>query len=718
MNAPDVSPELAACFEQGLARMEAQDWPAARAAFTRGLALDARRRGLWHNRAWCQLQLGELAAAQADLESLLQLEPGHAPGLALLGRVRLAQGDTLRGAALLARAQAADPEDGEIARQALRAALLQPGAERDAAALALALARRGQLDEPAAQELSKVLALAEDGFAIHQRFWAGLCQLPQAEAWMFEAWTQFCAVHNLPMETAVAAALWRQRHPGDAGAHDALIRALTALGDHGAALSFVSERWDLGGDRSAAVALLVNQTLLPAKDAMLVISAELERRPGDAALWELRGQFNTKLGLAQQALDDFRQAQALRPCRRHRLLVAWARALLKRHDEALAMVEAEVEPEPEIEVPAGAANLFERAMALQVVGQIRLAQRRLPQAESAFREAFALTGAGENAHGLAWTLLTMGRYAEGFALWLRHPGSGRPANDRHRALAQGARPWGGDLSLAVGRRLLVTTENGIGDTFQFARFLPWLQAQGVQVCLYTHARTGALLQTLDPPIRVLEPDAPMPAADLVCKIMDLPALLGVTLEDIGRCGPAHCLRVSDAERQAMAQRLGPRRGLRVALAWRGTRQASEERSIELAQLAALDLQGVEWFSLQQELVGDEAEAARRMGLRHEGWSFSEAAAALLNMDAVVSIDTVFCHLAGALGVPAMILLPVFADWRWGVQDPTTPWYPQARLYRQQGPADWRAPLAEIAQALTRRAAQDPSAQASLSRASS
>jgi hypothetical protein len=128
-----------------------------------------------------------------------------------------------------------------------------------------------------------------------------------------------------------------------------------------------------------------------------------------------------------------------------------------------------------------------------------------------------------------------------------------------------------------------------------------------------------------------------------------------------------------------------------------------ERSLALERLAELNVQGVEWFSLQQDLQpGPEAEAAERMGLRHEGWSLAEAAHALGAMDLVVSVDTVFCHLAGSMGLPVQVLLPLACDWRWGLESPTTPWYPQATLWRQRAPGDWSGPLTALAQMLRQR----------------
>ena len=79
--------------------------------------------------------------------------------------------------------------------------------------------------------------------------------------------------------------------------------------------------------------------------------------------------------------------------------------------------------------------------------------------------------------------------------------------------------------------------------------------------------------------------------------------------------------------------------------------------------------------------------------------FADAAAVITLMDLVISIDTVFAHLAGALGKPVWIMLPFSADWRWMTGRTDTPWYPTARLFRQKRPGDWIGVVADVVQAL-------------------
>lgn len=93
----------------------------------------------------------------------------------------------------------------------------------------------------------------------------------------------------------------------------------------------------------------------------------------------------------------------------------------------------------------------------------------------------------------------------------------------------------------------------------------------------------------------------------------------------------------------------------------------------------------------------------------EGEDAIEALLALVDaMDAVVTVDSTVAHLAGALSVPGIVLLPFAASWPWGMAGTRTPWYPSLRLARQVAPGAWRAPVGRAAQALARFRADAPS----------
>jgi ADP-heptose:LPS heptosyltransferase len=77
----------------------------------------------------------------------------------------------------------------------------------------------------------------------------------------------------------------------------------------------------------------------------------------------------------------------------------------------------------------------------------------------------------------------------------------------------------------------------------------------------------------------------------------------------------------------------------------------------------------------------------------------DSAAAIVNLDLVITIDSMVAHLAGALGRPVWVLLSVAPDWRWLLDREDSPWYPTARLFRQERLGDWDPVLARVAEAL-------------------
>jgi ADP-heptose:LPS heptosyltransferase len=82
---------------------------------------------------------------------------------------------------------------------------------------------------------------------------------------------------------------------------------------------------------------------------------------------------------------------------------------------------------------------------------------------------------------------------------------------------------------------------------------------------------------------------------------------------------------------------------------------------------------------------------------------ADSAAVLMLCDLVIAVDTAVVHLAGALGRTSWVLLPFSPDWRWTIQGDHTPWYPQARLFRQPALGDWPSVIAALRGALVQAA---------------
>ena len=79
--------------------------------------------------------------------------------------------------------------------------------------------------------------------------------------------------------------------------------------------------------------------------------------------------------------------------------------------------------------------------------------------------------------------------------------------------------------------------------------------------------------------------------------------------------------------------------------------------------------------------------------------FSDTAAIIDRLDLVITVDTAVAHLAGTMGKPVWILLPFVPDWRWLLNRDDSPWYPTARLFRQDSTRSWEGVITRVKAAL-------------------
>lgn len=258
-------------------------------------------------------------------------------------------------------------------------------------------------------------------------------------------------------------------------------------------------------------------------------------------------------------------------------------------------------------------------------------------------------------------------------------------------------PWGGEPDIA-GRTILVWSDEGIGDTIQFVRFVPRLAARGARVILEAQPMLVPLLSCLEGVDEVVAQGAPLPRFDLCCPIMSLPVACEVTLSALQ--GGVSYLHADVARRAHWRARLNKLDGLRVGLCWAGSQKLAldRRRSMPPMELAPLpEVPGISLISLQKDWVGDH-------GLALQDWTnelsdFADTAALISELDLVISVDTAVAHIAGALGKPVWLLNRVDPCWRWLHDRDDTPWYPTMRLFRQPSPNNWQPVVASVCELL-------------------
>jgi ADP-heptose:LPS heptosyltransferase len=129
------------------------------------------------------------------------------------------------------------------------------------------------------------------------------------------------------------------------------------------------------------------------------------------------------------------------------------------------------------------------------------------------------------------------------------------------------------------------------------------------------------------------------------------------------------------------------------------------RSTDLSYfLKLLDIPGVSFYSLQKEISAGDHILLNQIpvtDLSDHLNDFADTAAVISQLDLVICVDTAVAHLAGALGKPVWILLSFVPDWRWMLEREDSPWYPTARLFRQQKPGDWEGVFDRVKNSFTR-----------------
>jgi tetratricopeptide (TPR) repeat protein len=252
----------------------------------------------------------------------------------------------------------------------------------------------------------------------------------------------------------------------------------------------------------------------------------------------------------------------------------------------------------------------------------------------------------------------------------------------------------------MGKTILVCADEGLGDTIQFARFLPDLASRGARIILVVQ---DALVPLLSGVTGVAECIAfsqrPFPPFDMHCPLMSLPLACGARPDAIPSADYLPPLPVERIE--AWKRRLGPHDRLRVGLVWSGNPKQGDDRnrSMPLATLAPLLGLNATFVSLQKD--PRPADSARLRGepgvldLTAELTDFVDTAALLSCLDLVITVCTSVAHLAGTLGQPTWLKLPFVGDWRWQVDRDDSPWYPTVRLFRQDASRDYAAVVERV-----------------------
>jgi hypothetical protein len=254
---------------------------------------------------------------------------------------------------------------------------------------------------------------------------------------------------------------------------------------------------------------------------------------------------------------------------------------------------------------------------------------------------------------------------------------------RHRQQVWDGRPLDG-------RHVLVRCYHGLGDTIQWARYLPMLCARARSVTVWAQPALIPILRSIEGDVTfVALDDGPgEPDREVDIEITELPYAFRTTLQTIPAAVPY--LRVPAAPGGDDC------RLPKVGIVWRGGDWDTRRWVPFNLLLPLLEREGVAWYDLQLESCQGEHHPNLT---RVDCSTILKTAVWLQRLDLLLAVDSMVAHLAGALGVPTWTLLRRDADWRWMEHRRHSPWYPTMRLFRQPYEGAWPRVIDDVGRAL-------------------
>lgn len=262
-----------------------------------------------------------------------------------------------------------------------------------------------------------------------------------------------------------------------------------------------------------------------------------------------------------------------------------------------------------------------------------------------------------------------------------------------------------DGSPLKGKTILVHAEQGFGDTIQFIRYLPMIKSRGGRVIFECQKELISLLKDCSGIDEIIEKSSISNIKfDTHIYLLSLPGIFGTSIDSMPSETPYISVNPELAE-QWRLKFASSNIDFKIGIVWSGRPTFEDHyRSCSLDDFAPLaEIPGISFYSLQKGSASEEifnpSIDMKIINLDRELNDFSDTAAAMDNLDMIISTDTAVVHLAGALGKPIWSLLHTSSDWRWFLNRDDSPWYPEMRLFRQTKFNDWTGLFKQVKEAL-------------------
>jgi len=263
-------------------------------------------------------------------------------------------------------------------------------------------------------------------------------------------------------------------------------------------------------------------------------------------------------------------------------------------------------------------------------------------------------------------------------------------DDKHRGPRHLQRIWRGEE--LRNRTLLVRCYHGLGDTIQFARFLPALAERTRRLMVWCQPELLPLIERIEGVDQAFPlHDGTVEAEfDVDIEIMEIPHAIRAG-RDLIEC----CESYLSVPPRPVAACIPRRDALSVGLVWE-VGNWDKRRAVPPGLLKRLKQDGLELYSLQRGAAPQDVIDIGATDISTP--DIVTLCYRLAELDVIVSVDTMVVHLAGALGHGPWVMLHADCDWRWPLAGGVSRWYPRARLFHQRVAGDWRDVVEDIREA--------------------
>ncbi|MBF0193998.1 MAG: tetratricopeptide repeat protein [Magnetococcales bacterium] len=340
---------------------------------------------------------------------------------------------------------------------------------------------------------------------------------------------------------------------------------------------------------------------------------------------------------------------------------------------------------------------------------------KIEEAIAKYLKAISLkTDYAEAYYNLSLAQLLKGDFHNGFANY-----NWRWKNEQYnteRYLLHAKKLWQGEP--LEDRRILVWSEQGLGENIIFSSIIHNFIKSGAKVVLECNARLVKIFERSFPAITIRPHPKQFKTFEYNSEfdfIIPLGNLFGLLCSDISnlQSQPYHLI-ASNSKKEIYRNRyLKHSNNMLVGIAWHSNSSNYKHKSMALSELRPLletpgvtfvDLQYGDTFKERSKLISDTGisiihdEAVDQMG------DLDDFGAQVAAMDLVVTISNTTAHMAGALGVPTILMLSKLPIWYWMLESDYSPWYPSMTIFRLKKQGEWGEVIKNVTQAVRDRSA--------------